>query len=282
MNGINKISFIGTSLIVETIISGLLQAKQIKNQQINVMDRENDESLHKLKTTYGIKIIDDYERLLERTNVIVLAMESKALVETLQLLKPFINEEQLIISILADVSTKNISILLDKKIATIRAKLNDSATIGLSATSISKGLFVTNDQVAYAKMLFETTGSTTLVEEEQLHIATALSESGPAYIYYLVEAMERAAKQTGLERETAQELIFQTLIGAAEMLKHSPKTATTLRKDITSPNGTTEAGLKVLASYNFQEAMLECIKQAAERSKELEESFTKVIMNELV
>ena len=92
------------------------------------------------------------------------------------------------------------------------------------------------------KNLFGTVGLTTFVEEEQLDAVTGLSGSGPAYIYYLIEAMENSAVEIGLDKEMANELIVQTLIGAAEMVKNSSKSSEQLRRDVTSPGGTTEAG----------------------------------------
>src|SRR5690606_38858196 len=95
-------------------------------------------------------------------------------------------------------------------------------------------------------------------------------------VYYLVEAMEKAADEIGLEKGIAKELILQTIIGAAEMLKTSPKQPAILRKEVTSPGGTTEAGIKILEEYKYQEAMISCIKRATTRSHELGESLTQL------
>ena len=101
-----------------------------------------------------------------------------------------------------------------------------------------------------------------------MHAVTALSGSGPAYIYYVVEAMEEAAK-IGLKEDVAKSLILQTMIGAAEMLKASDKHPSILRKEITSPGGTTEAGIEVLQEHKFQQALISCITQATKRSHNL-------------
>ncbi len=101
-----------------------------------------------------------------------------------------------------------------------------------------------------------------------MHAVTALSGSGPAYIYYVVEAMEEAAK-IGLKEDVAKSLILQTMIGAAEMLKVSDKHPSILRKEIASPGGTTEAGIEVLQEHKFQQALISCITQATKRSHNL-------------
>ncbi len=125
------------------------------------------------------------------------------------------------------------------------------------------------EHIQTAIALFETIGLVSVVEEEDMHAVTALSGSGPAYIYYVVEAMEEAATKIGLKEDVAKSLILQTMIGAAEMLKASEKHPSILRKEITSPGGTTEAGIEVLQEHQFQQALISCITQAAQRSHNL-------------
>ena len=108
----------------------------------------------------------------------------------------------------------------------------------------------TAEHIRTATSLFETIGLVSVVEEEDMHAVTALSGSGPAYIYYVVEAMEEAATKIGLKEDVAKSLILQTMIGAAEMLKVSDKHPSILRKEITSPGGT-EAGIEVLQEHKF-------------------------------
>src|SRR5699024_3942979 len=106
----------------------------------------------------------------------------------------------------------------------------------------------------------------------QMHIVTVFSGSGPAYIYYLVEAMEKAAMDHGLDQTTAKQLITQTVIGAGHMLEQATESVATLRENVTSPNGTTAAGLDTLASCDFQKAVESCVANATKRSRELGEN----------
>ncbi|MGG3519203.1 pyrroline-5-carboxylate reductase ProI [Bacillus pseudomycoides] len=266
---IQNISFLGAGSIAEAIIAGLLDAKVVTGEQITVSNRSNETRLQELHTKYGVKGTHNKEELLAHADIIFLAMKPKDVAEALQPIKKYITNNQLVISLLAGVSTSSITSLLQKNVPIIRAMPNTSAAILKSATAISPSLHTTEQHIYIAKSLFETIGLVSVVEEEHMHAVTALSGSGPAYVYYVVEAMEEAAKQIGLEESVAKSLILQTMIGAAEMLKANTKHPSILRKEITSPGGTTEAGIEVLRSFNFQQALVACITQATKRSHEL-------------
>ncbi len=120
-----------------------------------------------------------------------------------------------------------------------------------------------------AEVIFRAVGSVSIVKEKLLDAVTGLSGSGPAYLYYLVEAMESAAVDLGISHQTARELIIQTLIGVGHMLKETNEEPEILREKVTSPGGSTMAGLEVLKDFQFQEAIDQAIKKATLRSKEL-------------
>jgi pyrroline-5-carboxylate reductase len=117
--------------------------------------------------------------------------------------------------------------------------------------------------------LLKTIGSVIEVEEDELHVITALSGSGPAYVYYFVEAFEKAAVASGLSPHVARNLLVQTIAGSAEMLKQSNETPATLRKQVTSPGGTTEAGIEALQESGFADMLARCLHDAETRSREL-------------
>src|SRR5690625_4002513 len=146
-------------------------------------------------------------------------------------------------SVIAGVSTVQITEMIGKEMPVIRVMPNTSASIGYSATAITQGEFASQKDLVIAKELFEAIGTVNIVEEEKMHVVTGISGSGPAYIYYLVEAMEEAAIKQGLDQVTAKALITQTVIGAGMMLKTSELPVDVLRENVTSPNGTTEAGI---------------------------------------
>src|SRR5690625_4302270 len=195
--------------------------------------------------------------------MIVLSMKPADVKAAIDPINKYIKSHQLIISVIAGISTDDLSTLIDADVPVTRAMPNTSASIGFSATAIAKGKQVTPEQMDIAKSLFQTIGTTVLIDEEDMHTVTAISGSGPAYVYYLVEAMEKAATEAGLDQDIAKSLITQTLLGAGKMLQHSGKSAQTLRENITSPAGTTEAGIKTLATYDFEKAVIECVKSAS-------------------
>ncbi|MCQ0952655.1 pyrroline-5-carboxylate reductase ProI [Bacillus cereus] len=266
---IQNISFLGAGSIAEAIIGGLLHANVVKGEQITVSNRSNETRLQELHNKYGVKGTHNKKELLTNTNILFLAMKPKDVAEALTPFKEDIHNNLLIVSLLAGVSTHSIRDLLQKDVPIIRAMPNTSAAILKSATAISPSKHATAEHIQTAIALFKTIGLVSVVEEEDMHAVTALSGSGPAYIYYVVEAMEAAAKKIGLKEDVAKSLILQTMIGAAEMLKASEKHPSILRKEITSPGGTTEAGIEVLQEHKFQQALISCITQAAQRSHNL-------------
>ncbi|KXG11165.1 Pyrroline-5-carboxylate reductase [Anoxybacillus sp. P3H1B] len=262
------IAFMGAGSMAEALIAGMTKTLY-QPEQIIVTNRCNTERLAYIQKTYHVRTEINKDTALKEADIVILAMKPKDAAEAISSIAHAIGEHQLIISVLAGVTTDTIVSLIGKPVAVVRAMPNTSAAIGQSATAISCGRYANDSHLATAQALFETVGIVTAVNEEDLHAVTGLSGSGPAYVYYLVEAMEKAADEIGLEREVAKDLILQTIIGAAHMLKTTDKQPAMLRKEVTSPGGTTEAGIGVLERYHYQEAVISCIKRAAERSQEL-------------
>ena len=272
-----KIAFLGGGSMTEAIISGINAKGEIKPSQMSVMNKQNQERLIFLNQKYGVTTAFNYENLLKDASVVVVAVKPKDVFDALTSIKPFITKNILLISVVAGISIVNMEKILSENIAIVRCMPNTSATVGKSATAMSTNQHVTKEQLELTTTLLEAIGIVKLVKEAQLDAVTGLSGSGPAYIYYLVEAMQDSAEQIGLEKEAAKSLILQTIIGAAEMLLHSPKTPQTLRQEVTSPGGTTEAGLKVLQSKEVKSAFIDCIIEATEQSKRMGKKLTEEI-----
>ncbi|MBB6454405.1 pyrroline-5-carboxylate reductase [Salirhabdus euzebyi] len=270
---VNKIAFIGAGSMAEAIITGILNKGVIKPHQVYITNKDNQERLDRLNIIYHVPCMNDKKEVMKEADIVILSVKPKDAQEALHSIRPFVKKEQLIVSVLAGISTEFIEEQLGVEVPVIRAMPNTSAAIGHSATAVAKGKHARKEHLENAISLFQTIGTTTVVEEEDLHAVTGLSGSGPAYIYYLVEAMEDAAQQAGLQKEISKELIVQTLVGAAEMLKTTQETPSALRKKITSPGGTTQAGIETLEKYKYQEALIECIKNAKARSVELGKLF---------
>lgn len=265
----NKLTFIGAGSMAEAILTGVLSKGFMRADQISVTNKDNQERLTRLRNLYQVNCTKNKKEAIEGSDVLILSMKPKDIQEALTDIKSYIKEGQIIVSVLAGVSSDYISEELDITNPIVRAMPNTSATIGFSATAIAAGKNAGQEEINKVTELFKNIGTTVTVEEKDLHAITGLSGSGPAYIYYLVEAMEEAAQEAGLDQQTAKDLIIQTLAGAAEMLKVTNEQPAELRRKITSPGGTTQAGLETLKHYNYQEALKACVKQAAARSVEL-------------
>lgn len=264
-----RIGFLGAGSIVEAMLSGILKKGLISTNRVYVTNRSNSERLDFLTETYGVNTTHDKMDVIKATDILILAMKPKDSAEALKELAGSVHPGQLVISVIAGVSTTLIGEWLGVNCPIIRTMPNTSSAVGLSATGLAANQFVTEDQLQVATRLFEAIGTVYTVAEEELDIVTGLSGSGPAYIYYLVEAMMGAGATAGLDREMARQLTLQTLLGAAHMLMDTREEPALLRKKVTSPGGTTQAGLEVLESYQFQKAVTSAILRATERSREM-------------
>ncbi|WP_255249770.1 pyrroline-5-carboxylate reductase [Bacillus sp. FJAT-45066] len=264
-----KVAFIGAGNMAEAIISGLLKKEISKPCDIMVTNKQDDHRLELLENTYGVVVSRNLEVILENADVVFLAMKPKDAKEAIQSISKYITTNMLVVSVLAGISTSMIEGLLVTGARVIRTMPNTSAAVGLSATAIAAGSNVSERDLATAQHIFSSIGVCTVVEEEQIHAVTGLSGSGPAYFYYMVESLQNAAVKEGLGVDVAKMLIRQTILGAAQMLAVSEKDAAQLRLDVTSPGGTTEAGIRVLEQYATSIALEACLHSAAERSREL-------------
>ncbi|SDM13233.1 pyrroline-5-carboxylate reductase [Bacillus sp. OK048] len=264
-----KLAIIGAGSMAEALISGILENSLIDRKNIWVTNHSNVERLQKLQERYGVSTTYELNELLAGADMVILSMKPKDVATAIHDIRDYLTEQMLVVSVLAGVSMSTIETLAKLPIAIVRAMPNTSAAVGKSATAVAVNERVTPQQIELMKNLFGTVGLTTFVEEGQLDAVTGLSGSGPAYIYYLIEAMEKSAVEVGLDKEMASELIVQTLIGAAEMVKNSAKSSEQLRRDVTSPGGTTEAGVKVLEEHQVQQAFISCIKAATAQSKKM-------------
>ncbi|GAB4072053.1 pyrroline-5-carboxylate reductase ProI [Barrientosiimonas marina] len=266
---IEKMAFIGAGSMAESILTGILASDFLAKERIYVTNKSDHNRLAFLKDHYAVKQTDDTKEAAAGADVVVIAVKPHDLEDAVTSIKDCLNADQLLISVVAGVSTDAISGLLDQKIPIVRAMPNTSSAVGQSATAVTRGDFAGAGDLQTALALFNTIGTATEVAETSMHTVTAISGSGPAYVYYLVEAMEKAAVQTGLDYDTAHDLITQTIIGAGEMLQTSSLSPSELRDKITSPGGTTQAGLEKLDDHHVQAGVEKCVEHARERSVEL-------------
>ncbi|GIP53457.1 pyrroline-5-carboxylate reductase [Paenibacillus vini] len=275
------ICFYGAGSMAEAIVRGLIHKQVAAPERISMLNRSSVERLDYLKKQYGVMTGNSEEQKskhLGDASVIVLAMKPKDAGEALKALGPQLREGQLIVSLIAGLSISTIQALLGVQAPVARTMPNTSSSIGLGATGISFSSEVTQDQRDQVLSMFEAVGTVSVIPEEKMEILTGVSGSGPAYIYYMMEAMIAAGTEGGLSPEQARELTVQTVLGAASMMIETGEDPAKLRKDITSPNGSTQAALEVLSAKGFSEAVKAAVHRCAERSREMGEAVKESLL----
>ena len=262
-----KIVFIGAGSMSEALIHGWIKNEVVQPQHLYVSNRSNRTRLEDLNQRYGVQIIENMEDMRD-ADLIILAMKPKDAKMAMAAIAPYMGEKAAVLSVLAGIGIDTLEEGLGAR-GIARVMPNTSATIGMSASGIAFNERVTEVQKALYMQMLEAVGIVIEVEEDKLHAITALSGSGPAYLYYLLEAFEKVGLEFGLPKVVVRKLMVQTYAGSAEMLKTGKEEPEILRKKVTSPGGTTEAGIRALESMHFNEAIASCIRSAETRSREL-------------
>ncbi|MEC2070625.1 pyrroline-5-carboxylate reductase [Alkalihalophilus marmarensis] len=268
------ITFLGAGAMAEAIIGGLIRNQIVDPHNIIATNLSDTNKLEKLKMRYNIQTTTSRTWAVEQAEIIVLAMKPKNIEEAVREIKEKINNDKLIISVIAGIPSSYIEDLSGTKSRVVRTMPNTSAKVGASATAICAGRYSTSDDLETVSLLFSAVGTVTVVPEEKMDAVTGVAGSGPAYFYYLIEAMEKAAVESGLTSEEATALITQTVVGVGKRLQDTSKSSRELYEEVMSPNGTTEAGITLLSERNGQDAMHDAILKAIARSKELGSVFT--------
>lgn len=271
-----RIAFIGAGSIAEAMIRGLIQQNIAQPKHITVTNRSNHERLQELRHRYQIQIPMDAahkDELIRQAHIVVLAIKPKDAADTLPLLKPLLHTKQLIISVIAGLTIETMESLLDSQLPIVRSMPNTSITIGLGVTGLSYSGRVTSAQQDLASGIFESVGIVANVEQSKLDLVTGISGCGPAYVYYLMEAIHKAGIAGGLSEEDAKALTVQTVLGAAHMACDTGESPETLRRKVSSPGGATMAAIEVLEQHQFSDTVIRAVLRATDRSKEMGEEI---------
>ncbi|MDN7240530.1 pyrroline-5-carboxylate reductase [Planococcus sp. N028] len=265
-----KIVCVGAGSMAESMIHGWINKRILKPEDISVMNKSDLARLEFLRDEYGVNIVEAEKTELRKAHFVLLAMKPKDAAVALGAIKEHLTAETVILSVVAGVSIASIQ-KHSGLLPVARAMPNTSARIGKSATGVAWSKQVTLEKQHELRSLLSSIGGVTVVKEEQLHAVTGVAGSGPAYVYYMAEAMTEAAIEEGLSLADATKLVRQTFDGAAEMLQHS--NFGELRQKVTSPNGTTAAGVAALDNHQFKKVIHACVKAATNRSQELGREF---------
>ena len=213
--------------------------------------------------------VDDNRRVIEEAQTVILAVKPQQARAVLKPLAGLVGSGQLIVSIMAGVSTGTIEEILGANVTVVRVMPNLALSVGAGMTAICRGARASDEDVGLAEKLFRACGQTVLVDEEQMDAVTAVSGSGPAYFFYFVEAMIKAAKEAGLSAEQAELLAKQSCLGAGQVLLARREEPAELRREVTSKGGTTEAALEVMDEAKLGEIIRRAVLAGAKRSAEL-------------
>ncbi|WP_299089376.1 pyrroline-5-carboxylate reductase [uncultured Metabacillus sp.] len=272
------IAFIGAGSMAEAMISGMVKSGKVRSEQIIATNRSNEERLADLQTKYGIKAKKRKNLQFDQIDVIILAMKPKDVDKALTDIKSHIKPNQLILSVLAGITTSYLEQNLHKGQQVVRVMPNTSSMIGESATAISPGHETADNNIKLTESLLKCIGEVFKIDEKSMDIFTGIAGSGPAYFYYLMEHMEQQGVLAGLDLATTRQIIAQTIVGAAKMVQEQDLTPAVLRENVTSPNGTTAAGLAALDKNGGGHAIALAIEHAAKRSKQISEQIQESLL----
>ena len=263
-----KIGIIGCGNMGEAIFSHLAN---VCEKSTKLMVSEYDAARRDyIQTKYKIIVEIDNNVVVKYSDVIILAVKPQDFAGTLE--KEVccgLSKDKLLISIAAGITTKYIEDIVGKDIPVVRAMPNMTARIGEGVTSISAGASAGAKEMKLAKEIFNTIGEVVEVEEKLVDAVTAVSGSGPAYFFYLIESLIEAAEKSGLDKISARKLVLKTALGSAKLLEALKEDPRELRKKVTSKGGTTEAAFKIFESKKFKDIVIDAVNAARKRSEEL-------------
>lgn len=269
MNLTQKISFIGAGNMATSIIGGLIRGGMAPSL-LTATNLDKD-LLARLKAEHGIETRDDNLSAVADCDILFLSVKPQVLRKVCEEIREEVQRRRpLIISIAAGIEIRSIETWLGGNLAIVRCMPNTPALVGVGASGLYANSLVTDDQRAVAETIFQAIGLTVWVgAEHDLHAVTAVSGSGPAYFFLILEAMEAAGVRAGLTPETARRLSMQTMLGAATMALQSSDDPATLKRKVMSPGGTTERAIDSFEKDGLREIFDRAIAAAAKRSEEL-------------
>jgi pyrroline-5-carboxylate reductase len=268
-SGRRGLAIIGGGKIGEALLSGLI--RRGGTDGILVCERSPARAAE-LSQRYGVPAVDLGEAAV-RARVLLLAVKPQDIDALLDRLAEHADAGHLVVSVAAGVPTSRIEAALPAATPVVRVMPNTPALVDEGMAAISRGSHCDEQHLTEAEALLASTGRVIRVPEKQQDAVTAISGSGPAYIFFVVEAMIEAGVHLGLPRGTAAELVVQTVVGSAKLLRETGEHPTVLRERVTSPGGTTAAAIRQLEDHKVRAAFLTALEAARDRSRALAEGM---------
>ncbi|OGI02583.1 MAG: pyrroline-5-carboxylate reductase [Candidatus Melainabacteria bacterium GWF2_32_7] len=263
-----KIGFIGAGVMGKAIISGLIKSKFVPENNLTASEI-TEEIAKKVSGELGIEVISNNKDLIKTSDVIILSTKPFIIKNVLEEIKEDLTKEKIIISIAAGISTDFIENILEKEVPVVRIMPNTPAVVGEGMSAISRGKYVTDNQIELVKRIFSNIGRCIEVQEKYMNAVTGISGSGPAFIYLIIEALADGGVKLGLPKKIAIELAAQTALGAAKMVLETEKHPSVLKDEVTTPGGCTIAGLAVMEDSKIRAALSKTVQETAKVASEL-------------
>ena len=262
----DTVAILGAGVMGETLLSGLLRSGR-PVQQLVVSERRPERAAE-LSAAYGVRVLDNAAAAAAAATV-VLVVKPQDMADLLAQIRDRLEPGTLVVCLAAGITTAYLEQRLPQGTPVVRVMANTPALVDEGMAAISPGVHCDEQHLAQAEALLRSCGRVVRLAEKHQDAVTAISGSGPAYVFYVVEAMIEAGVLLGLARTTATELVVQTLYGAATMLRETGEHPTVLREQVSSPAGTTVAALRELDEHKVRAAFLTAIVAARDRSREL-------------
>ncbi len=264
-----KIAIIGVGKMGETLLNSMIKNNLVKKENLYGSTAQ-EEHAQEINKKYGIRTyLNNQEMILEK-DIIIIAIKPQMMKKVISEIKEVVTEKQLIISIAAATSTQFIEDCLGRNILVIRAMPNTPALINEGMTVLCPGRYVDKRHIKMAMDIFGAVGLVEVIyREELMEVVTALSGSGPAYTYIIIESLTEGGLRMGLPRELAQKLTAQSLLGAAKMVLETGMHPALLKDAVTTPAGVTVDGLMELEDGGIRVTLIKAVSRATEKSKEL-------------
>ena len=261
-----RIAILGGGVMGETLLSALLGAGHAPTEL--VVSEKLEARADELREKHDVEVTDN-AGAVDGAEVVLVVVKPQDVPALLEEIAPVLHTDATVVSLAAGIRIATIESALPDGIAVVRAMPNTPALVGEGMFGISPGTSCSDEHLQQVRTLLKTGGKVVVVDESGQDAVTAVSGSGPAYVFYLAEAMIDGGVEAGLDPETARKLATQTLVGAAKLLATSDDDATELRRRVTSPNGTTAAAIEAFDERGVHDALVAGVLAAARRSAEL-------------
>jgi pyrroline-5-carboxylate reductase len=268
-----QIAILGTGSMGKAILAGLIQSgTKPANIRVSTKTQASADAIFSVHGVEAISLEKDSAAntsAVKDAELVILAVKPNLILETLKAVATELKPGSLVVSVAAGITTEAMEEVWGGQAMVVRAMPNTTAIVGSAVTGISAGSRADKEAIETAVQLFKTVGTSIVLDEAKIDALSTISGSGPAYVFYLIEQLTAVAKKMGFSDAEAVTLVNETFLGSAQLLIESGKSPQELRKQVTSPNGTTEKAIAVMSEANLEKMFTEATAAALARAKEL-------------